>query len=180
MLRLILASFYDIFVSVSGNDILLPDGKFYSIGGRYIAILLNGFHKDSITLDMVASDPESRRLFKDVFQKAGGSFPALDNETSVFIYLVGIIYFIFGYCPLLIRILNIVLSIGSVILIYKVAKRHFSVMAANMFLLAGLFLPTHVIYSITLSRDLLRMFVVYVILWIIYGGVICLKKEKKP
>ena len=73
--RLIFASAYDIFVSTTGRDILLPDGKFYSMYGLYISLLMSGYDRDSIPEDSLPRDAESRKIFLDILEKEEGKFP---------------------------------------------------------------------------------------------------------
>ncbi len=172
---------YDTYVSLTDRDPLLPDSKFYSIRGRYVAILLNGYNREHFTSDMVPSDPVSQDIFCDTLKneklyfRSGFAEANLHNfviglnEVNLFIYIIGFIYFIFGYFPLGVRILNIFLGISSTYFLFKVAKRHFGELTANLFLLIALFLPTQFLYSCTLSRDFLRAFIVSLTLWVIYG-----------
>jgi 4-amino-4-deoxy-L-arabinose transferase-like glycosyltransferase len=88
------------------------------------------------------------------------------------------IYFIFGYFPLGVRVFNILLSLTSTYFLFDIGKRQFGALTANIFLLIALFLPTQILYSITLSKDFLRVFVICLALWILYGGVAWLQKEK--
>ena len=178
LFRFILASGYDIFVSVSGKDILLPDSPFYSTIGRYIALSLNGYSQDSLTKDMIPSYQFNLATFYDILINKKAYFGARLDEGIIYNYLLGIIYFIFGYFPLAVRAFNIFLSIVSTYLIFNIAKKQFGELIANIFLLIGLFLPTQVIYSVTLSRDFLRMFMVSAILWLIYGGVLWPRRQR--
>lgn len=169
LLRFIFAATYDCFVNVTGKDLLVPDSKFYSIRGLYISFLLNGYDKDHFIKNMLPGDAMSRSIFVNTVEWAKGRLPNCRDDTNLFIYCIGIIYFLFGYFPLGVRIVNVVLGIGSVYLLFKIGRRHFGVLAANLFLLIALFLPTQLIYSITISRDVIRMFLVCLILWVIYG-----------
>lgn len=167
--RLIFASAYDIFVSVTGLDVLLPDSKIYSMNGRYIASKYNGYRIGTFYEDMAYPDGESRAIFKNIINTEKGRLPDVNSETSIYYYIIGAIYFIFGYFPLGVRIFNILLGIASVYFIFKIAKRQFGGLTANIFLVTALFLPTQFGYSITLSKDFIRVFIVSFILWVIYG-----------
>ncbi len=161
---------YDCFVSVTGNEALVPDGKFYSVRGRYIALLLSGYDSKSFTRNMVPPDWESEYILLNAIKTEGGRIPIrFSDESTVYTYIIGIIYLIFGYFPLGVRVFNIVLSIGSTYLLFMVAKRQFGDLVANLFLLIALFLPSQFVYSLTLTRDFIRMFVVSLTLWVIYG-----------
>ena len=160
---------YDSYVSVTRNEALAPDGTFYSVRGRYIALLLNGYDPKSFTKDMVPPDWHSQYILQDAIKTEGGRIPLRRDESTIFTYIIGAIYFIFGYFPLGVRVFNIVLSIGSTYLLFLVARRHFGDLVANLFLLIALFLPSQFVYSLTLTRDFIRMFVISLTLWVIYG-----------
>src|SRR3990167_3043226 len=90
--RFICAAMYDSFVSVTGNEALAPDGKFYSVRGRYIALLLSGYDSKSFTRDMVPPDWHSQYIFEDALKTEGGRIPLrLTDESTVFTYIIGII-----------------------------------------------------------------------------------------
>ena len=167
--RVILASAYDIPVSEGRADVLLPDSKTYSVTGKYVALLLRGYDRDSFTEDMLPLDQHGKEIFYNAMIDKGLSRWGYPTEAHIFFYLVGWVYFILGYHAIWIRLLNIVLSIGAAYLLFRIAKRRFGDLAANIFLLVALFLPTQFIYSLTLSKDILRMFVTTLILWGIYG-----------
>jgi hypothetical protein len=42
-------------------------------------------------------------------------------------------------------------------------------MTSNLFLLVALFLPTQFIYSITLTRGFISVFIVSLLIWVVYG-----------
>lgn len=167
-LRVILASAYDIFVTVTDKDFLLPDSKFYSVKGRYADLLFEGYGQKSFTKDLLNSDRASQDIFIDILRSEKGKLPLDINETNIFAYIIGVIYFVFGYAAIWVRVFNICVSILSVYLLFRVAKRHFGDLAANLFLITALFLPVQLGYSITLSRDFMRVFGVSFLIWIAY------------
>jgi 4-amino-4-deoxy-L-arabinose transferase-like glycosyltransferase len=118
----------------------------------------------SFTEGMVPEDREGRDIFFHVAEKQKGQLLPF-SESNLFSYIIGLIYFLFGYFPLSVRIFNIFLSIGGTYLLFKIAKRRFGALTANLFLLIALFLPTQTIYSVTMSKDFVRMFVICLILW---------------
>lgn len=160
---------YDGYVAVTDKDILLPDGKFYSIRGRYIALVLAGHTPATLTKGLVPGDRASQAIFADILAAEKGRLPPYPNESTVFTWIIGFIYLVFGYVPLGVRIFNIVLSLASTYLVFRVAERQFGEKTAAVFLAVALFLPTQVMYSITLTRDFLRMFVISVMVWVVYG-----------
>ncbi|OGW85334.1 MAG: hypothetical protein A2987_06280 [Omnitrophica bacterium RIFCSPLOWO2_01_FULL_45_10] len=167
--RLIFACIYDVFVSITGSDILLPDSAFYATIGRYMSLFLSGYDKYSIPVHALPKEPTERALFLDLLSKDNKEFFQSKNEGIIFYYIVSILYVIFGPSVIVIRIFNICISVLSTYLIYKITDKNFGELAAKMFLVVGLLLPSQVIYSITLSRDILRVFAVYLILWVLYG-----------
>jgi len=127
----------------------------------------------------VPSDSDSGVIFKQIIQQHE-SFPRIEKDENIFFaYIIGSIYFIFGYFPLGVRVFNIALSILASFFTYSIAKRQFDEMTANIVLVITLFLPTQILYSITLSKDLIRMLPVMLIMWLIYGGVMCRRISKK-
>lgn len=173
LLRIILASAYDVFVTVTDKDPLLPDSKFYSVKGRYADLLFEGYSQRSFTKDLLNNDGVSQEIFIDILKTEKGKLPLSINGTDIFAYLIGIIYFIFGYFTIWVRVFNICVSMLSVYLLFRVAKRHFGDLAANLFLITALFLPVQLGYSITLSRDFIRVFGISFLIWVIYdmGGI---------
>lgn len=168
LLRLIAASAYDIFTAMTDREILLPDSKFYSVRGRYVDLLMQGYDNGSFTKDLLPIDKASLDIFIDTAGMEHGKLPPRLSESSVFAYVTGIIYFVFGYSTIWMRFFNISINILSVYLLFQVAKRTFGDLAAKLFLLIALFLPAQFAYSITLSRDFLRLFIVSVIIWMVY------------
>lgn len=166
---MILASAYDVFFTITNNDVLVPDGKFYSIKGRYIDLVLQGYDKRSFARDLVPGDKDSQAIFLSVLKREQGSLPVIADELTVYTYLIGIIYFILGYYTIWIRVFIIFISILSVYLLFRVAKRIFGDLAANLFLILALFLPAQFGYSITMSRDFLRVFIVSLIIYVTYN-----------
>ena len=173
-----MAAAYDIYVSKSGEEMLLPDGKFYSIKGRHVALQLNGYDESSFTSDMVPQDKKSQFIFLCSIVDEKGRTVSPFSEVGIYAYAVGLIYFIFGFFPLGARTLNIALSLFGAYFLFDIGRRQLGVLRANLFLLVALFLPTQVIYSITLSKDFMRMFVVCLMLWLIYGGVAWLRRAE--
>lgn len=139
LLRVILASAYDIYATLTDKDVLLPDTKFYSIKGRYVALLLDGYDGTSLTTDLVPGDRTSRDIFTEILNSEKGDFPKYKNETNLFSHIVGLGYYFFGYHTIWIRIFNICLSILSAYLLFLVAKKLFGDVTANMFLVVALF-----------------------------------------
>jgi len=168
-LRVILASGYDAYVVLTGNDPLLPDSRFYSVNGQYVAATLNKYNIAIYGNYYFPGDSVGRAIFNDAVNMNKGGLPKHFNETTVFQYIVGVMYFIFGVHTILIRLLNIALSIACTWFVFDIIRKKVREDIAVVFLAVALFLPTQVCYSITLSKDFLRAFAVTFILWGIYG-----------
>lgn len=170
LLRVIFAAAYDIYVSIADKDILVPDSFYYSGCGRYASLVLEGYDMRSIPIDRLPRNAQERDVLKNMTMTHNGRFPPSFSGVSIlYTNTIGFIYFLLGHYKIWARIFNITLSILGTYLLFRVAKTRFGDLAANLFLLIGLFLPTQFIYSLTLSRDLIRMFMVSLIIWGIYG-----------
>ena len=169
LLRVSIASAYDLFVSIKGTDVILPDSKYYSAQGLYISSILSGNDASYIPEIDFFKDGQNRIIYRDIFNRENGRLPACRGENGFFAYVVGLIYFVFGYFPIGVRIFNIMLSMASAYFMFMVARRNFGTESANLFLLVALFLPTQFGYSITMGRDMLKLFVVSLISFVIYG-----------
>jgi hypothetical protein len=167
--RVILAAAFDISFSLTNKDIIIPDSRFYSIGGKYVSLILSGYDNNSLTRDMVPADKFGQEVFFCIASDKGLAKPLVFNEIFYYFYIVGFIYFLLGDFSIWVRVFNIVLSIGSAYLFFKIARRRFGILAANIFLIIALFLPAQFAYSISMSKDIMRMFIVALILWGIYG-----------
>lgn len=167
--KLICASTYDIFVFARGSDPLFPDSRFYTVTGKYVSFLINGYDNGSLISDMAPVDKYGRDIFFNAMSDGRLQKWRIYSADCQFFYLTGLVYFLFGDFSIWIRVLNIVLSIASAYLLFAIAKKHFGILAANLFLIMALFLPTLFFYSMMISKDVLRLFIVCVILWGIYG-----------
>jgi len=158
--RIIFASFYDIYCSATGSNVLLPDSKAYSTRGRYAAYVFGGYDANRFTKNLIPEDREEADIFLDLIasrRKYSTSFFDISNLYTLFI---GAVYLLFGHLTIFARFINISLSICGTYFLFLVAKRRFGALTANLFLITALFLPTQFIYSLTLAKDFIPMFVV--------------------
>jgi len=154
---------------MTGKDIIVPDSRFYSLGGKYVSLILRGYDNYSLPASEAPSDKMGREVFLCIASDKGLANPFSRNEIYHYFYIIGITYFLLGDYSIWSRVINIALSLGAVYLFFKIARRRFGTLAANIFLIIALFLPTQFVYSITISKDILRMFIITLILWGIYG-----------
>lgn len=179
LLRLIVASAYDIYVTIADKDTFLPDSRFYSVRGRYVNLLLEGYDKRHIPERLLPHDRVGREIFITAVEQKIDPLPYCNTESNFFSCILGLLYYLFGYATIWARVFNICLSMLSVYLLFRVTREYFGTLAANLFLLMGLFIPTQFGYSIMLCRDLLRLFFVSVIIWVLYGGYAWVRKQKQ-
>lgn len=156
-------------VTATDKDVLLPDSKFYSVRGRYVNLLLQGYDRTCFPKTSLPADRTGRAMFIDEARQGDGTLPDDVNEANAYSYIIGVIYYVLGCYTIWIRIFNICISILSVFLLSRVAERLFGQITAKLFLLIALFLPTQFGYSITLSRDFLRVLVFSIAIWILYN-----------
>ena len=169
LLRVIFASGYEVLTAFSGKDMLVPDSEFYSVCGSYMASYIDDFKDTARVRQLFPVSAEGKNIFYDLIKRHHGYALPVSGEMGLFPFIIGIIYSMFGYVPVAVKIFNICLSIASAYFIFRIAKRHFGNLAANIFLIAALFLPTELGYSLTMCRDLMRVFAITFILWVIYG-----------
>lgn len=132
---------------------------------------MRGYSKNTFTMDLIPPERDSLELFQAVMSKEEHMvLPPINTDNKLYLHLVALLFFLFGYLPLAVRLMNIAFSIGSALLLFNVGRRNFGVLASNIFLLIALFLPSQVIYSITISKDLVRTFAVSSVIFILYGG----------
>lgn len=148
---------------------MLPDSKFYSVKGRYIDSVFQGYGTGFIPEDIIPSDRIGRDIFIDLLRTERGKLPSGKTESNTYSYMIGALYYALGCATIWARLLNIFISMFSVYLLFSVAKKHFGDLAANLFLVIALLLPAQFGYSITLSRDFLRVLTISVIIWVAYN-----------
>ena len=173
-LRILLAVFYYYFYLIPGHpDILGPDGENYSVAGWYISrILLNQ------RLDIAPNIKEY--IFNNYANMAEYyqyKIPGMDlYQIGIFSYLIGILYTIFGYAPLLIRSMNIMLSVLTGVLLYFIGKTLFNVKVGKISMVLFVFLPSVSLFSITALRDPTVIFLLTLLIWVM----IKFQKTKNP
>ncbi len=90
-------------------------------------------------------------------------------------YIYSIFYAAYGYAPINIQILNIMLNLLTGILVYKLCQRLFNQKTAFIAVILYLFNPIAFYYSTTKSKDTLSAFISYSLIYLS----ILLVKEKK-
>jgi hypothetical protein len=84
---------------------------------------------------------------------------------SLYAFLVMGIYAVFGYSPLLPKLLNVGLASLSAVLIFDISRRIFSRRAALLATLGAILLPTMIIWSIATLKETVVLFCAVLGLW---------------
>jgi hypothetical protein len=87
--------------------------------------------------------------------------------SSVYSYLLMAIYALFGYAPLLPKLLNIGLAALSAVLIFEIARKSFSLPVAVLAALGAAVLPSFIVWSIASLKETLVLFAALLALWIV-------------
>ncbi len=162
------ANFY-LAAFIKNDSDLIGDAAAYSSHGAYIAEVLTNkrIKVENNYIDML-------ELY-ETRSKYGGKLPVYeDYRIGFFAYFYGYIYAIFGYSPLIIKFLNLILGIIGCFLIYFWSCDVFGEKQAKAALLLVLFLPSRFIWSTSGLKDTLVFFSFSLILFIFFK----LQREK--
>ncbi|HEX8969747.1 MAG TPA: glycosyltransferase family 39 protein, partial [Chloroflexota bacterium] len=86
---------------------------------------------------------------------------------SIYTYVLMAIYAIFGYSPLLPKVLNIGLAALCVVLVFDIARKVFSQRAAMLAALGAAVLPSLVVWSIASLKETLVLAAALLALWLV-------------
>lgn len=154
-LRIVFVILYYYFFLLRGNmDILGPDGEGYQARGWYISRFLTG--------NSIYAIPGPEQIFFDypsMVEYYSGQVPDWRlYQVGVFSYLIAFIYAIFGYVPLLIKFINVVLSVSTAMIVYELGKDLFGKTVGKVSMAIVAFLPSIFVFSLTSTRDPLVIF----------------------
>jgi hypothetical protein len=132
---------------------------------HYVAKLSNGngaLYPDNYTADLVGE--WLVRIARG--QGATAIFPGHQYLLeSVYSYVLMSIYAVFGYTPILPKVLNISLAALCAVFTFEIASKMFSRRAAMVAALGMAFLPSLVVWSVATIKETLVLFVSLVALW---------------
>ena len=161
-------TYYIIFVLSPRGPLYAFDGESYSAIAWYIALVLKGVNFASVPVRHMPLDPWAcSRLFSYAADFVGRLPNPSVYGVGVYSYMMGIFYFIFGYAPLLFRFLNIIVSVATTFLCYKLAKDIFDKDVARISFVLMLLIPSQFIYSASLLRDIFINFLVMISIYCI-------------
>jgi hypothetical protein len=84
---------------------------------------------------------------------------------SIYTYLLMAIYAVFGYAPLLPKLVNISLAALCAVLIFEIARKSFGTQAAVVAAIGAAVLPSLVVWSVASLKETLVLFTSLVALW---------------
>jgi hypothetical protein len=152
LLRFALAAGYDCL----HKEIIVPDGAFYSASAVKMA-----------KLDIFKQRIWDREIIRWYWNITWDDYcKRLINsdslETRSWLHILSFIYSSIGYNTLVIRFLNVFLSISSALFLYGIFRCRWA-------LIVCLLLPTQILYSMSLCRDFMREFLICGLLWLVYS-----------
>lgn len=163
--RLFLAAAYYYFWLLPGNmDILGPDGEAYSQRGWYISRLLlnHNPYEVPISREFIFSNYSSMvEYYKHLLPPVG------IYQAGVFTYSMGILYAIFGYAPLMIKLINSALSVLTAVTIYFISREIFNSKVGKASMVLIIFLPSIFLFSATALKDSAVIFLLTFLIWLI-------------
>ena len=86
---------------------------------------------------------------------------------SIYTYLLMTIYAVFGYAPLLPKLVNISLAALCAVLIFEIARKSFGTPAAIVAATGAAVLPSLVVWSVASLKETLVLFTSLVALWVV-------------
>jgi hypothetical protein len=128
------------FKLINGSGALFPDDYTNDLVGEWLARIARG---DGIS------------IFRGHQQVLGGIYP----------YLLMATYAVFGYTPLLPKLLNTCLAALSAVLVFEMARRAFRMPVAVLAGLGAAVLPSLVVWSVASLKETLVLFVALLGLW---------------
>lgn len=93
-----------------------------------------------------------------------GSF--VDYGRTGYLYLVALFYYLFGYSPISVTVINCILSVLTGIIYYFIAKDVAGIRPARITAILIIFFPSLVIWSIANLKEPLFIFLTAIILWL--------------
>ena len=86
---------------------------------------------------------------------------------SIYTYLLMAIYAVFGYAPLLPKLVNISLAALCAVLIFEIARKSFGTPAAIVAATGAAVLPSLLVWSVASLKETLVLFTSLVALWVV-------------
>lgn len=147
-------AYYFYYIRVAKMPLYSFDGETYSITAWYIALLLKGVNVLALPAQYVPVDCWVNDRLHVIIASFSGQLPPFSSYgVGPYAYLLGAFYYVFGYAPMLFRILNIFIGVFEAFICYSLAKRIFNERTAKTTFVIMLILPYQFFYSASLQRD---------------------------
>ncbi|MFA5089601.1 MAG: hypothetical protein WC510_01050 [Candidatus Omnitrophota bacterium] len=148
-------NYFTAYAMGKGAD-LVGDARAYSSSAQYIAEIATG--EPMPTID--GNEPKWLEFLRAHYK---GSIPSGGYRVDNFARYVGLIYSVFGYDPIAVKLINSFLSVSTCILLFFLIKDMFSAVIAKIALAISIFWPSMFLWSVTGTKDSLVIFLI--ILW---------------
>ena len=146
---IITAAYFHLWLLPGNKDLIGPDGEGFSQRGWYIAKVLSG--------KVSYEAPTKEYVFKHFYRVVDaykGHLPVFNSRgNGLYTYFIGLVYYLFGYAPLVIKGINICISAVSSVVLYLIASEVYSKRIARKAFVIYTFFPTVFIFSMSALRD---------------------------
>lgn len=159
---LVILLYYYLYLGHGFFDFIGPDGEVYSQRGWYLSRVI--FHHNPFDIPR-AGDYIFKNYAKFVVREEGKLLPMNAYQVGLYSYWMAFLYSVFGYSTFLMRFLNSFLSIWTGIIVYFIGKEVFTPKMGKLAMAIFIFIPSVFVFSITLLRDNLVLFLAVVIIW---------------
>lgn len=129
--------------------VLFGDDGFNTVVGNWIAQYVSGKHLSTHMLATVSP-----------------AEPFKEYGRTIYLYLVALFYYLFGYSPISIIFLNSIIGVSTGIVYFSLAKKIASIKVAKMTSIFVTFFPSLFTWSIINLKDSLLIFLTGVIIWL--------------
>lgn len=180
LLHIILAAFILVeqyrFKTNLANSIFMDDGEAYSANAWQISTALTGAIPDMQSVAQMRGIHLTdrgwglKRYYNNYIKKKIIA-PANEYEVGYITYFYSIIYAVYGFKPVLINFMNIILHLLTAILIYRSVKSIFDHRAAYLSIFFFLLNPISFYYSSTKIADSLFIFLVYLSIYFFIAAI---------
>jgi 4-amino-4-deoxy-L-arabinose transferase-like glycosyltransferase len=127
--------------------VLFGDEVIYTVVSRWIVEYISGKPLSNYVLGVVSA-------------------PFGEYARNIYLYLVSLFYYLFGYSPVSIIFMNCIISVLTGIIYYSIAKQITNIIVAKITAILVTFFPSLIIWSIVNLKDSLFIFLTALILWL--------------
>lgn len=145
----------------------LGDARGYSNNALYVSYAMQDKNPDDFPYTDNSLTGSLEDCFNELKYKYKGALPPLSFRIDGFVYLIGLIYSMFGYSPLSIKLLNGLLFTCAAIILYFIVRDIFDIKVAKMSLLIILFWPSNLLWSITGLKEAITFLSLVMSMWLI-------------